>query len=103
LRSDACEKWGADIAIILGPDLIALAQEAPVGSAISYSEFNELPKMSEPGHAGRAVAGFSCLTNWAAGVGSGSRRDQEVLGTSQAAASIFSRLLDTCLAPSQAA
>jgi purine nucleoside phosphorylase len=47
--------WGADIAIILGSGLNALAQEAPAESAISYSEFSELPKTSVPGHADRFV------------------------------------------------
>jgi purine-nucleoside phosphorylase len=47
--------WGADIAIILGSGLNALAQEAAPESAISYSEFRELPKTSAPGHAGRFV------------------------------------------------
>ena len=47
--------WGADIAIILGSGLNALAREAAPESAISYSEFRELPKTSVPGHAGRFV------------------------------------------------
>ena len=47
--------WGADIAIILGSGLNSLAQEAAPESAISYSEFRELPKTSVPGHAGRFV------------------------------------------------
>jgi purine-nucleoside phosphorylase len=47
--------WGADIAIILGSGLNALAQEAPAESAISYSEFSDLPRTSVPGHAGRFV------------------------------------------------
>jgi purine-nucleoside phosphorylase len=48
---------------------------------------------------GLEVAGFSCLTNWAAGVGSGSLSHEEVLETGKAAASTFSRLLEACLAP----
>ena len=46
---------GADIAIILGSGLNALAQETAPESAISYSEFRELPGASVPGHAGRFV------------------------------------------------
>jgi len=48
---------------------------------------------------GLEVAGFSCLTNWAAGIGSGSPSHEEVLETGKAAANAFSRLLDACLAP----
>jgi purine-nucleoside phosphorylase len=47
--------WGADTAIVLGSGLSALAQEAPAESAIAYSEFGELPKMSASAHAGRFV------------------------------------------------
>jgi purine nucleoside phosphorylase len=44
---------GADIAIILGSGLNELEQEAPAESAISYSEFSELPRTSVRGHGGR--------------------------------------------------
>jgi purine-nucleoside phosphorylase len=47
--------WGADIAIILGSGLNALAEEAAPENVISYSEFRELPKTSVTGHAGRFV------------------------------------------------
>ena len=47
------------------------------------------------------VAGFSCLTNWGAGLGSGSPSHEEVLETGKAAANIFSRLLDACLVPAK--
>jgi purine-nucleoside phosphorylase len=43
---------------------------------------------------GLEVAGFSCLTNWAAGLGSGNLSHEEVLETGKAAAETFSRLLD---------
>jgi purine-nucleoside phosphorylase len=46
---------------------------------------------------GLEVAGFSCLTNWAAGLGSGNLSHEEVLETGKAAAKTFSRLLDAAL------
>lgn len=46
---------------------------------------------------GLEVAGFSCLTNWAAGIGHGSLSHTEVLKTGKAAAKTFSRLLDASL------
>jgi purine-nucleoside phosphorylase len=49
--------WGADTAIILGSGLNSLVQEAKEEDTISYSEFDELPKTSVPGHAGRFVRG----------------------------------------------
>lgn len=42
---------------------------------------------------GLEVAGFSCLTNWAAGMSAQTLSHEEVLATSQAAAKDFSRLL----------
>jgi purine-nucleoside phosphorylase len=47
---------------------------------------------------GLEVAGFSCLTTWAAGIGSGGPSHEKVLETGKAVANIFSRLLDACLA-----
>jgi purine-nucleoside phosphorylase len=47
---------------------------------------------------GLEVAAFSCLTNWAAGIGIGSLSHDEVLGMGKAAAGSFSRLLKECLA-----
>lgn len=47
------------------------------------------------------VAGFSCLTNWAAGLGSVSSSHEEVLEAGEAAANTFSRLLDACLIPAK--
>jgi purine-nucleoside phosphorylase len=46
---------------------------------------------------GLEVAGFSCLTNWAAGIGSAPLNHEEVLETGRAAASAFSRLLNAAL------
>jgi purine-nucleoside phosphorylase len=46
---------------------------------------------------GLEVAGFSCLTNWAAGLGSGNLSHEEVLETGKAAAETFGRLLDVSL------
>ncbi|HXM33039.1 MAG TPA: purine-nucleoside phosphorylase [Chthoniobacterales bacterium] len=46
---------------------------------------------------GLEVAGFSCLTNWAAGLGSGNLSHEEVLETGKAAAESFVRLLNAAL------
>ena len=46
---------------------------------------------------GLEVAGFSCLTNWAAGLGSGNLSHEEVLETGKGAAKTFVRLLDASL------
>jgi purine-nucleoside phosphorylase len=46
---------------------------------------------------GIEVAGFSCLTNWAAGIGASHLKHEEVLATGQAAASDFCRLLAASL------
>lgn len=46
---------------------------------------------------GLEVAGFSCLTNWAAGLGSGNLSHEEVLETGKGAAEIFVRLLNASL------
>ena len=43
------------------------------------------------------VAGFSCLTNWAAGIGEGSLSHTEVLETGRNAAVAFQRLLEAAL------
>jgi purine-nucleoside phosphorylase len=47
---------------------------------------------------GLEVAAFSCLTNWAAGIGTESLSHDEVLEMGKAAAGPFSRLLKECLA-----
>jgi purine-nucleoside phosphorylase len=46
---------------------------------------------------GIEVAGFSCLTNWAAGIATTHLCHEEVLTTGKAAASEFCRLLAACL------
>lgn len=46
---------------------------------------------------GLEIAGFSCLTNWAAGRGDGNLSHTEVLETGKAAAKTLSRLLDASL------
>ncbi len=46
---------------------------------------------------GMDVAGFSCLTNWAAGIGATHLSHEEVLTAGKAAASEFCRLLAACL------
>lgn len=46
---------------------------------------------------GLEVAAFSCLTNWAAGIGTENLSHEEVLQTGKAAAGSFLRLLDDCL------
>lgn len=43
---------------------------------------------------GLEVAGFSCLTNWAAGISAGPLSHAEVLATGKAAAAAFSQLLE---------
>ena len=45
------------------------------------------------------VAGFSCLTNWAAGIGENPLSHEEVLRTGAAAAKDFQRLLAASLSP----
>jgi purine-nucleoside phosphorylase len=42
---------------------------------------------------GMEVAGFSCLTNWAAGMGTEKLSHEEVLQTGRSAAETFARLL----------
>jgi purine-nucleoside phosphorylase len=46
---------------------------------------------------GLEIAGFSCLTNWAAGIGSENLSHTEVLETGRKAASAFTRLLHATL------
>ena len=46
---------------------------------------------------GLGVAGFSCLTNWAAGIGAEQLSHDEVLATGRAAAAEFRRLLEAAL------
>ena len=46
---------------------------------------------------GLEVAGFSCLTNWAAGIGAAPLSHEEVLETGKNAAEIFVRLLNAAL------
>ena len=46
---------------------------------------------------GLEVAGFSCLTNWAAGIGKEPLNHEEVLETGKAAADVFARLLAAAL------
>jgi purine-nucleoside phosphorylase len=46
---------------------------------------------------GLEVAGFSCLTNWAAGIGSAPLNHEEVLETGKSAADVFARLLKATL------
>jgi purine-nucleoside phosphorylase len=47
---------------------------------------------------GLEVAGFSCLTNWAAGIGENHLSHAEVLRTGEAAAHTFRQLLEATLA-----
>jgi purine-nucleoside phosphorylase len=46
---------------------------------------------------GMEVAGFSCLTNWAAGIGSGKLSHEEVLQTGKSAAASFGRMLQAAM------
>ena len=46
---------------------------------------------------GLEVAGFSCLTNWAAGIGGEALSHAEVLETGKSAAAEFARLLERAL------
>ena len=48
---------------------------------------------------GLEIAGFSCLTNWAAGMGDGNLSHAEVLETGRHAAAAFLRLLEAALEP----
>jgi purine-nucleoside phosphorylase len=48
---------------------------------------------------GLEIAGFSCLTNWAAGIGEGSLTHTEVLETGRRAAQAFLLLLEAALRP----
>jgi len=49
--------WRAESAIILGSGLGAIVPDATDAEAIAYSEFDEIPRISVPGHAGRFVSG----------------------------------------------
>jgi len=49
--------WNADVAIVLGSGLNVLVSDATPENSIPYSEFEELPKPSVPGHVGRFVFG----------------------------------------------
>jgi purine-nucleoside phosphorylase len=58
--SDAFQRlrdWRAEIAIILGSGLGAIVPNAAAEETIAYTEFNELPRTSVPGHSGRFVLG----------------------------------------------
>jgi len=46
---------------------------------------------------GLEVAGFSCLTNWAAGIGDSPLSHEEVLETGKSAVAEFARLLNSAL------
>jgi purine-nucleoside phosphorylase len=48
---------------------------------------------------GLEIVGFSCLTNWAAGIGDGNLSHTEVLETGRGAAQAFVRLLEAALQP----
>ena len=48
---------------------------------------------------GLEIAGFSCLTNWAAGIGDGNLSHTKVLETGRATAQAFLRLLEAVLRP----
>lgn len=50
---------------------------------------------------GLEIAAFSCLTNWAAGIGSENLSHGEVLETGKAAAGSFVQLLQACLRPNE--
>jgi purine-nucleoside phosphorylase len=56
--SDALHRlreWGAETAIILGSGLSSIVPETGEGDLIPYTNFQEIPKTSVPGHAGRFV------------------------------------------------
>ncbi|HSV62470.1 MAG TPA: hypothetical protein VLH83_03930, partial [Chthoniobacterales bacterium] len=54
---DRLREWNADVAIVLGSGLNVLVSDATPENSIPYSEFEELPKPSVPGHVGRFVFG----------------------------------------------
>lgn len=49
--------WHAHTAIILGSGLNSLVREASNDRVIAYSEFDELPTLTVPGHVGRFILG----------------------------------------------
>ncbi len=50
-------EWRAQTAIILGSGLNALVQDAGAERIIPYSDFEEIPRPSVPGHAAQFVLG----------------------------------------------
>ena len=55
--AERLRNWGAEIAIILGSGLNNVVCKASNEQIIAYSEFQELPRPSVPGHEGRFVLG----------------------------------------------
>jgi purine-nucleoside phosphorylase len=59
-KSDTLQRlrdWHAEAAIILGSGLNAIVPKVSNIAAISYAEFDEIPRALVPGHAGRFVLG----------------------------------------------
>ena len=54
---DRLRAWNAELAIILGSGLNVLVSQTDAQESINYSEFDDLPKPSVPGHTGRFVLG----------------------------------------------
>jgi purine-nucleoside phosphorylase len=52
--SERLAGWGATTAVVLGSGLGAVVPESP-NAVVAYSEFEEIPEPSVPGHAGRFV------------------------------------------------
>lgn len=49
--------WNAEVGIVLGSGLSELAEDISSGNTIAYTEFDELPRPTVPGHAGRFALG----------------------------------------------
>jgi purine-nucleoside phosphorylase len=109
-----CKKWGAEFARAARAENIALYEGVYAGClGPQYETPAEVRMLRQLGAdavgmstvleaiqaraLGLEVAGFSCLTNWAAGIGDGNVSHDEVLEAGRTAASEFAKLLQVTL------
>lgn len=94
-----CECWRAQASNVLGPQYETPAEVRMVrqlgADAIGMSTVLEAIQAHALGV--EVVAAFSCLTNWAAGLGSDHPDHADVLEASGTAAAEFARLLSAAL------
>lgn len=55
--SEQLREWGAEIALVLGSGLSSVVDQLGVQSSFPYSNFDELPRTTVPGHAGQFALG----------------------------------------------